>query len=351
MFDGEPSPDVTERVLVSTTETTYSYVYDGGQLRQMTVTTTVTADEETTTQTETLSFTYDASGAPQTVTCGANTYLYVTNLQGDVLAILDTDGTPVVEYTYDAWGNLLGTTGSLANTLGADNPLRYRGYVYDTETELYYLQSRYYNPAIGRFINADSYTSTGQGFLGNNMFAYCRNNPVTRKDASGTTDVCNVASEEDGNPFNDYGGPQAGGGGSGVKSSYYARQNVRAYDGWWRNSCYNPNMTWSNGTTTQPATNVDPFDAFVENPESIKGKTASDMSKILGDTWIQGKYGSEGTGWKFTKGDKLIGYHPGGGRHVGSYYKISSSAIGKIKIVGAGYFPIAGDKAIIIWVE
>lgn len=61
-----------------------------------------------------------------------------------------------MEYTYDAWGNLLGTTGSLANTLGADNLLRYRGYVYDTETELYYLQSRYYDPQLGRFRPADS---------------------------------------------------------------------------------------------------------------------------------------------------------------------------------------------------
>lgn len=107
MFEGELPPDVTERVLASTTITTYSYVYDGGQLRWMTITTTVTADEETTTQTETLSFTYDASGTPQTITCGENTYLYVTNIQGDVVAILDTTGTPVVEYTYDAWGKLL----------------------------------------------------------------------------------------------------------------------------------------------------------------------------------------------------------------------------------------------------
>lgn len=130
-------------VLTSTTVTTYSYVYDGGQLRQMTITTTVTADEETTTQTETLEFTYDASGAPQTVTCGNTTYLYVTNLQGDVLAILDSTGNTVVQYSYDAWGNLLSTTGSMANTLGGSNPLRYRGYIYDTETGFYYLQSCY----------------------------------------------------------------------------------------------------------------------------------------------------------------------------------------------------------------
>ncbi|MBE6990664.1 MAG: RHS repeat-associated core domain-containing protein, partial [Ruminococcaceae bacterium] len=61
-----------------------------------------------------------------------------------------------VSYTYDAWGNLLSVTGDMADGLGALNPLRYRGYVYDTETGLYYLGSRYYNPAWGRFINADT---------------------------------------------------------------------------------------------------------------------------------------------------------------------------------------------------
>ena len=69
--------------------------------------------------------------------------------------------------------------------MGAINPLRYRGYVYDAETGLYYLQSRYYNPETGRFINADGYATTGQGFLGNNMFAYCGNNPVCRVDIAG----------------------------------------------------------------------------------------------------------------------------------------------------------------------
>ena len=90
-----------------------------------------------------------------------------------------------MEYTYDAWGNILTVTGGMANTLGKANPLRYRGYVYDDETRLYYLQSRYYDPQLGRFINSDVYASTGQGFIGNNMFAYCGNNPVIRIDASG----------------------------------------------------------------------------------------------------------------------------------------------------------------------
>ena len=74
-----------------------------------------------------------------------------------------------------AWGSILDTSGTLATTLGKYNPLRYRGYVYDRETGLYYLQSRYYNPDVGRFINADGYISTGQGLTGYNMFAYCGN--------------------------------------------------------------------------------------------------------------------------------------------------------------------------------
>ena len=74
----------------------------------------------------------------------------------------------------------------MASTLGAVNPLRYRGYVYDSETGLYYLSSRYYNPVWGRFINADGYASTGQGFTGDNRFAYCNDNPVIYKDSEGT---------------------------------------------------------------------------------------------------------------------------------------------------------------------
>ena len=110
------------------------------------------------------------------------------NLQGDVVAILNTSGTAVVQYTYEAWGDMV-TDGSQKDTLGFYNPLRYRGYVYDAETTHYYLQSRYYYPYLCRFINADAFTSTGQGILGNNMFAYCRNNPVSRIDISGGTDT------------------------------------------------------------------------------------------------------------------------------------------------------------------
>lgn len=135
----------------------------------------------------TLDFFYDESGHPYALTHNGTTYYYVTNLQGDVLHIVNNAGTAVVSYTYDPYGKVLSATGTLAEV----NPLRYRGYVYDSETGFYYLQSRYYDPTICRFINADSYVSTGQGFLGHNMFSYCRNNPASRKDTLGTTDEAN----------------------------------------------------------------------------------------------------------------------------------------------------------------
>lgn len=130
-------------------------------------------------------FSYDASGTPTSILYDGTTYYYVTNLQGDVVGIVNQNGNIRVSYTYDAWGNLLSTTGGRATTVGKYNPLRYRGYVYDRETSLYYLQSRYYDPEVGRFINADAFASTGQGVLGNNMLAYCNNSPIGFADPSG----------------------------------------------------------------------------------------------------------------------------------------------------------------------
>ena len=155
---------------------TYSYIYNGDKLVEMTATGTNGG---------TLRFTYDTTGHPTTVTQGTNTYYYVTNLQGDVIAILDGSRNSVTEYTYNAWGQVMSVTGPMATTLGQQNPLRYRGYVYDTETALYYLQSRYYDPEMGRFINADIYVSTSQTVMGHNMFAYCGNNPVQNIDTKG----------------------------------------------------------------------------------------------------------------------------------------------------------------------
>ena len=136
-----------------------------------------------------LLFSYDANGNAVAVNYNGTYYYYVRNGQNDVIRLIDGSNNTVVEYTYDSWGRLLSCTGSLASTLGTQNPFRYRGYVYDTETGLYYLQTRYYDPEVGRFINADAYVSTGQGVLGNNMYLYCGNNPVSLVDSSGQSAV------------------------------------------------------------------------------------------------------------------------------------------------------------------
>ena len=161
--------------------TTYKYVYNGSQLSKMTVANTSAQTQQV------VFFSYDASGTPLSMTYNGQKYLYLTNLQGDVTGILDTTGVKLVSYDYTAYGQCFSISNDteLAVTLSGLNPLRYRGYVLDVETDLYYLQSRYYDPYIGRFLNSDVFPATGQGVLGNNMFSYCGNNPVNRSDSAG----------------------------------------------------------------------------------------------------------------------------------------------------------------------
>ena len=114
---------------------------------------------------------------------GGAIYYYVTNLQGDVVALLDASGSTVASYAYDPYGKVLSAEGTMAET----NPLRYRGYYYDAETGLYYLQSRYYDPATCRFVNADNanLVAANGDFASLNLFAYCGNNPLSREDSNG----------------------------------------------------------------------------------------------------------------------------------------------------------------------
>ena len=102
------------------------------------------------------------------------------------MGLRDAAGTEVVRYTYDAWGKLLSTAGSLASTLGYMNPFRYRGYVYDEETGLYYLRSRYYNPTWERFVNVDLMVAAKKTPLSHNCFTYCSNNSLNKIDSFGT---------------------------------------------------------------------------------------------------------------------------------------------------------------------
>ena len=144
-----------------------------------------TTNRNGSTTTSKLRFSYDADGKVVAVNYNGNYYYYLRNAQSDIVKLIDKTGATVVEYTYDSWGKLLSTSGSLASTLGKNNPFRYRGYVYDEETGFYYLQSRYYNPEVGRFISSDVLLSTGQGVLGHNAYAYCGNNPASRIDTEG----------------------------------------------------------------------------------------------------------------------------------------------------------------------
>ena len=132
---------------------------------------------------------YDCNGYITGLEYDGVTYYPATTLNGDVVAIYDHNGTCLVEYEYDAWGNCEIKYDKTDFDLAKVNPIRYRGYYYDRETGLYYLQSRYYNPAVGRFLNADGYITTGQGVLSFNMYAYCQNNPVMYSDNSGCASV------------------------------------------------------------------------------------------------------------------------------------------------------------------
>ena len=133
--------------------------------------------------TDELHFFYDAQNRPSVAVYNGTTYAYVKSLQGDIVAILDENGNTVVSYGYDAWGAPLWCTGELAETLGKVQPFRYRGYMFDEETGLYYLRSRYYSIRICRFINSDAVLLKTENFA-HNGYTYCSNNPIYFLDTS-----------------------------------------------------------------------------------------------------------------------------------------------------------------------
>ena len=140
---------------------------------------------------------YDANGQLYAVSYKANsstnavTYYYAHNWRGDITSIYDGEGNMVAKYEYDAWGNVLTVTNSNnseitdPNHIANLNPFRYCSYYYDSESGLYYLMSRYYDPVVHRFLNADGYFQSGDNILDTNMNAYCQNNPIMNSDPTG----------------------------------------------------------------------------------------------------------------------------------------------------------------------
>ena len=180
----------------------YKYEYLGGQLMHETR------------GTKTFDYCYDANGQLYAVSYKANsstnavTYYFAHNWRGDITSIYDGNGNVVAKYEYDVWGNVL-TVSNASNQEITDpnhianlNPFRYRSYYYDSESGLYYLMSRYYDPVTHRFVNADGYFQSGNGILDTNMNAYCRNNPIMYYDPTGEytlNDLMHIAVDSNNN--------------------------------------------------------------------------------------------------------------------------------------------------------
>lgn len=153
--------------------TTYKYYYDGSDLVRVT-----DANQNTI-----WAITWN-NGKVVSLTNGAGeTFEYVTNYRGDVVQILDENGATVATYDYDPWGNQLSTEPTDSRIKG--QPIRYAGYVYDSETKLYYLQARYYDPATARFISRDPDSSDEDDPITMNGYSYANGNPVMMTDPDG----------------------------------------------------------------------------------------------------------------------------------------------------------------------
>lgn len=141
--------------------------------------------------TNTMYFQYDTNGTPLGFIYNGTQYLYMTNQMGDVIGLTKATGEIFAEYVYDEWGKVIviRTDNQSNEAIANINPIRYRGYYYDSETGYYYLQSRYYDPSICRFINADDLSFITTTDI--NSFAYCVNNPVNQSDSTGTSSSLN----------------------------------------------------------------------------------------------------------------------------------------------------------------
>ncbi len=137
-----------------------------------------------TTGNDTLHYSYDSRGQLVSFSLNGTPYFYTRNGQGDITGLIDASVVEVVRYTYDSWGKPVSITDTSSTGVGAKNPYRYRGYRYDTESGLYYLQSRYYDPSIKRFISADGLVDF-RTLTSVNLYTYCVNNPIRYSDENG----------------------------------------------------------------------------------------------------------------------------------------------------------------------
>ncbi|MEJ8548091.1 RHS repeat-associated core domain-containing protein [Brevibacillus borstelensis] len=324
---------------------------------------------------------------------------YLYNSHGDVVKVVGENGEELNRYEYDTWGNIT------AKTEGMSNPFTYSGEVFDAETGYYYLRARYYDPTVGRFISEDTYKGQVDNPLTLNRYTYVHNNPVRFVDPSGHlaaegaggyfggsyedlmlywSDVAVTYADANRLDFIDavdivvpvehraevktivsfngavranyqagdvpdlglaapFMGIAAAGTtvSKGTSNSGKIPRTGAEWNEYYKSKYGNGNVEW--------VTQLKSYDDIVSNPKALWGKSADEVGKALGAGWTKGKYGSAGTGWKFTNGDKSVFYHPGEGVHVGSYVGFSSGQTGKVKVVGSDYKPLPGDKAIIIY--
>ena len=161
----------------------YDYYYNGDILSGYKL---VITDEEGQASTHIVTIMYDENGEAFGIDINGKEYFYVKNAQNDVIAIVNSNNETVATYRYNSWGKLISCEDTSENQeVSFLNPYTYRSYFYDSDTEMYFLKSRYYNPELCRFISVDGYVQTGQGVLSLNTFAYCVNNPIIFADETG----------------------------------------------------------------------------------------------------------------------------------------------------------------------
>ena len=239
-----------------------------------------------------LHFFYDAQNRPAVVVYNGTAYAYVKSLQGDIVALLNGAGNVVVSYVYDAWGAPIGKSGSMAETLGSVQPFRYRGYVFDEETGLYYLRSRYYNPWWGRFVNADCIYSA-------NCFAYCGNTPVIFFDEDGMQMSLKIDFDDRAFVthlmFGGGGGFSYSGRCEDISSGAVIRQRALAYENEWISMGYDSSWDTHTWNTTEATTNSEPF-LSEEYWEKHKAPLQSTPNSMLNTT----RYNSYTRMWEFS---------------------------------------------------